>query len=473
MTTKIGQLTQELARTNPWWRQSNWEARDPDLRKAVESGLEYKSGALDDLVPGSLYLVRGPRRVGKTVTVKQTISKLVADGTPPRSIVCLAADGMDDMDIRRLVQAPNLPRLDDDIPRWWFIDEIAAVKGDWVAQVKWLRDNDPRFGTDTVVLTGSDASALTAAAGQFPGRRGQNTRVSRTILPVGFRTFVRLTEPEHPQTPSLPLAGLRTTVALKAFDDLIPWIDVLVRAWESYLQFGGFPAAVAAARLGLEVPVDFANDMFDVVFRDAFANSNMSESGAGALYSRLMTGMSNPLNLRSVAEDVDVAHDTVARHVRYLRDSFLLWSCPQRADRAWLVLEKGQEKVYASDPILARLMHLRNEHRPDIDPTVLAEMQLGMAIRRRQVAEGSSWTGDDRLFYWRTPARKEIDFISEDLNGAAIEGNYTDGSWKGESATVNASEWRGILATRNVIDTASADKAWAVPAALLTYLIDT
>lgn len=242
----------------------------------------------------------------------------------------------------------------------------------------------------------------------------------------------------------------------------------------TYLEFGGFPASVAAARHGDPVPTEFVNDMFDVIFRDAFAASSLSETRTSALYSRVMTGMANPLSLRSVAADLDVNHETVGNHVSYLRDSFLAWGCPQRDKDGWLVLERGQEKFYSSDPLLARLMHLRNVARPDIDPTVLTEMQIGVAIRRRQVAEGASWKGEDRLFYWKTPSRKEIDFVSEDLGGSAIEGKYTETDrWRGESATLNASEWKGILATRNVLDTTQRDKAWAVPAAFLAFLIDT
>ena len=80
---------------------------------------------------------------------------------------------------------------------------------------------------------------------------------------------------------------------------------------------------------------------------------------------------------------------------------------------------------------------------------------------------------DEFLFYVRTPTRKEIDFVSEYLAGTAIEGKYCeDGGWNSEAATVNSSEWNGILVTRNVLDTSSQD-AWAVPAGLLCYLLDT
>ena len=80
---------------------------------------------------------------------------------------------------------------------------------------------------------------------------------------------------------------------------------------------------------------------------------------------------------------------------------------------------------------------------------------------------------DEFLFYVRTPTRKEIDSVSEYLAGTAIEGKYCeDGGWKGEAATVDVSEWNGILVTRNVLDTSSQD-ALAVPAGLLCYLLDT
>jgi hypothetical protein len=101
-------------------------------------------------------------------------------------------------------------------------------------------------------------------------------------------------------------------------------------------------------------------------------------------------------------------------------------------------------------------------------------MQIGMAIHRRAGTTGVSWAQDAFLFYARTPARKEIDYVSELLGAIAIEGKYVEtGRWAAEAATVNASAWKGILTTRNILETTSPDTAWAVPAAFLTYLVDT
>jgi uncharacterized protein len=246
-----------------------------------------------------------------------------------------------------------------------------------------------------------------------------------------------------------------------------------VRLWELYLSYGGFPKAVAAAADGLSIPSTVADDMFNVIAGDAFRNSKLSVTTEMALLERLWSVMASPANLSNVATDIGVSHDVVVRHVGYLGDSYLSWRCAQRADNAWLPRERAQDKIYAIDPLVARLPHLRNPERTDIDPTVLTEMQIGMAIRRSVIRSNPIALNDDFLFHARTPARKEIDFVSRDLAGVAIEGKYVEhGGWHTEAATVNASEWDGILCTRNVLDLDS-DQAWAVPAALLAYTLDT
>lgn len=474
MATSIGQVAQELTRLNPWWRDPDWHRIDPDLHEVEDTQLHYQSSVLDDLHPGSLYILRGPRRVGKTVAVKQKIKELIDAGTSPRTIVRVAADGWSAKDIRTLVQNVALPPIPDGEQRTWFLDEISAVTGDWAQQIKWLRDNDPEFRRATVVLTGSNATELTGASGALAGRRGRGERLDRALLPIGFRTFANLLlRNDAPQHASLPLTHLYGERAATTYASLIPWLDLLVEAWELYLMYGGFPRAVAAAIAGEPIPTDFVEDLFHVVSADAFKSSQLAAHTEQALLDRLWQGMASPANLSTIAQDTSTTVPTVSRHIGYLRDSFLLWNCAQKSDEGWLPRAKAQPKLYAVDPLLARMAHLRNPARRDIDPTVLAEMQIGMAIRRRVLFERPSAENDEFLFFWRTPTRKEIDFVSEDLAGAAVEGKYTEGgSWASEAQTVNASVWDGVLVTRNVIDT-PAGTAWAIPAGVLAYLLDT
>lgn len=473
MVSRIGQLAQELSRLNPWWRDPNWAASDGDLREAADTELNYRSGVLDGLESGSLYILRGPRRVGKTVSVKQSIEKLVSEGYPPTAIVRAATDGWAAKDLRTLTQNTALPLEPDGVSRIWFLDEVSAISGEWDTQVKWLRDNDESFRRATVVLTGSDAEALTAAGGTLAGRRGQAPDLDRYLFPVGFRTFVELVSRKTPPTTDgLALDQLHSSRARHVFESLVPWLDELVTLWEMYIAYGGFPQAVAAAKRHTPVPPAFLEDLFEVIAGDAFRQSRLSRTGEMALLERLWESMSTPANLTQIATSIGAASTTVSRHVEYLRDAYLLWRCHQRADDHWTAREGAQSKLYAVDPLVARLAHLRNPDRTDIDPTTLTEQQIGMGLRRSVYRETAGAPADEFLFYVRTPTRKEIDFVARPLAGVAIEGKYTEGGkWRGEAATVIASDWFGILATRNVLDL-SQDDAWAVPAGLLMYAVD-
>ncbi len=107
----------------------------------------------------------------------------------------------------------------------------------------------------------------------------------------------------------------------------------------------------------------------------------------------------------------------------------LLWQCPQRSQDSPTPRRGSMNKLYFVDPVSASLASLRNSAYLAPDPTMLVEQQLGMALRRR------------------------------------IEAN-SPGRW--------AEGFAGILATRNVLDTSGPQpRAWAVPAAMLAFLIDT
>ena len=131
----IDELRHLLARASWWTGPRTWIQRDPDLIQARKAPFEYSAGALGDLVPGGLYLLRGPRRVGKSVELKKTVERLIASGTDPRRILHVAADRLVASDLQRIVDVGALlaPRAG---PRFWFIDEITAITDGWPAAIK-------------------------------------------------------------------------------------------------------------------------------------------------------------------------------------------------------------------------------------------------------------------------------------------------------------------------------------------------
>ena len=474
MATKIGRRIATLGEGNPWWRNPNWHESDPDLRDAKGNQIDYHSGTLDELQEGNLYILRGPRRVGKTVAIKQTIKALLDSGKPVNSIVRISAEGWTTHKLEDFLTSTPLPPIPEGSSRYWFIDEISSINGRWDQLIKELRDENPEFRAATVVLTGSNAASLAEAAGTLAGRRGKGVGQDRILLPMGFATFVSLVKSHSlPPRADINLSEVRGSKAKAAYDSLNPWLGELVKLWELYLGYGGFPQVVAAAKAGIPIPENFVNTLFDVIQNDAFKASKLDITTSTALQEAVWRRISVPLVVANVANEVGILDDVLTRHLQYLRDSFLLWRCPKRQPLAWLALEKSQDKIYAIDPIVSRLAHLRNPKRADVDITVLSEMQIGMALKRRLAATGVGVGLDDTIFYFTNASRTEIDFISDYLGAAALEGKYTENdAWKPEAATLKASQWDGIMLTRNVLDTSDSE-TWAVPAAIFCYLLDT
>ena len=475
---KRGEAQQVLTATNRWWRNPNdWPASDPDLREATEAPFSYSAGVLTDLTQGGLYVLRGPRRVGKTVEVKHAIRDLILGGVEPRRVVHMAVDGLRSRDLGLLVDAADA-LMPDQGPRYWFFDEITGITDGWPERIKWLRDNDPRFRRDTVVLTGSSATDLTAATKALAGRRGQAEAPDRALLPMGFRPFAGLVSSELPPirtTGTLAVADLTPSRLREVAEGLTPWMDTLVRTWEIYLHVGGFPKAVAEFARKREVSQALRASLLDVVHGDAFRNARWSRPQTAGLLRRLSTNLCSPLSVSSVADDTGISQTALKQRLDDLREAFVVWPC-HREDNLQPKLG-SQAKLYFIDPIYTRLVGGTEESfgllpRPKLDFSRLSQQQLGLALLRscERHAPGEL-AGYGHVLHHRTVSRKEIDFVGPAFGGLAIESKYTDGGWRRTSLTLKASRWRGVVATHSELDLSEAN-VQAIPVAMLAWMID-
>ena len=463
-----GEIQQSLVAGNRWWRQpKEWVRDDPDLREAAQASFRYTAGVLAGLARGSLTMLRGPRRVGKSVEIKRAIDALIAGGAVPRRIVHVAADGWRAADLARLVNAAG--QLTPAGHRYWFIDEITSIKDGWPERVKWLRDNDAAFRTDTVVLSGSSAADLTAATKALAGRRGPGRVPDRFLLPMGFRTFASLADDAAAHGPPanigpLTVAALTPRHLVDACQALVPWLDWLVSQWDAYLQVGGFPAALGEFLASRDAPETLRRALLDVVHGDAFRKADWSRTQTGALLRRIAGGLCSPVNYAALADDLDVAQPTVRRRFEELRETFVVWPC-HREQRLRPKLN-ARCKFYFLDPIYAHLGGAPP------DDSQLAQQQLGMALLRAEERERPGALVDfAAVLHHRSNTRREIDFVGPAFGGLAIESKFVDGRWKRDAQTLAASPWRGIVATRSELDLRDAEVV-AVPAALLAWLVD-
>ena len=465
---KQGEIQQSLTATNRWWRNPRiWTRQDPDLSEANGAPFRYVSGVLNDLEQRGLYVLRGPRRVGKSVEIKRTIEALLnSSAVDPRCVLHVATDGWRAADLGRLVAAAN--QLTPAGRRYWFIDEITSIADGWPERIKWLRDNDERFRNDTVVLTGSSAADLTAAAKALAGRRGPAAVSNRFLLPMGFRTFLQYADPTSAELPalgSLRVVDLTPSQLVEATQALVPWLDCLVSAWDVYLQVGGFPLALAGHLQDGEVPPHFLRSLLDVIQGDAFRRANWSQVQTTALLQRLVQGLCSPVNYAAIADDLDLAQSSVRQRLENLRDTFALWPC-HRENRLRVKLN-ARGKVYFLDSAYAHLCATLP------DDSQLSEQQLGVALLRCFERERPGTLMDySEVLHHRSNTRREIDFVGPNFGGLAIESKFVDGRWKRDAQTLAASGWRGVVATRSELDLSDPKGVLAIPTAMLAWLVD-
>lgn len=463
-----GQLSRRLIEQNTWWSRADWDHDDPELRTVRTAPFEYRPKPLTGIAPDGLYLLLGPRRVGKSVELKRAVASLVSSGVEPRRIVFFSCDGMSAGDLGRAFRVGrNLSRTIAG-PRYWLVDEVTSVPG-WTQAIKDQRDSTA-LREDCVVLTGSSNRDLQDSVWDFAGRHGDALDTERSLLPMPFRAFCAAIGLDRVPTPE-PLRPRDLFDAKAGLIDMELHWPTLADAWQNYLRIGGFPRAVRGFVETGSVPGAFVRDLWDVVRGEAFRSLQMSGPEAAALLARLAKSLTSTVNLSDAARDLDLRdNERVEARIKALIQAFLGFRIFKDVDGVPQV--GAQRKLYFSDPLLARLAHLIENGYPEPDESALTEQQVGMALARAiEREQPGAFAGASELRYWRNDSTgAEIDYVGRRI-GLGVEAKYVDASWRGASKTLLARGRGGICVTRSILAVDHED-AIAIPAGLFAWMID-
>lgn len=481
-------LGERLLDRNPWWRvaaaggdPAGWVATDQTLRSRAIFDLGYRSDLLDDVATGpiddKLVVVRGPRRVGKSVLLKDTAARLCArKDVDPRQLVYVPTDGIRASDLNRVAKlGRERTRSVGDAPRVWLLDEVTGIR-DWTQALKYLRDNTA-FGADTVVCTGSSWDEQAEVERDLlAGRAGQSSRYrSRILHPMSFRDVLAVTDRAIPLPARLRPWELQGGGARSAAESLEFFVDELDLAWQAYLTSGGFPRAVAEHHKTGDVSEAFLRDLAAWLHRDV--DPNAAEDSVPKLLSEIELRSTSPLNRRGLAESLGYGSRQTAdlRLMRLTHTYAAIW-CHQ-VDEEGHRIAGAQSKLYLCDPVLAWLGPRLRTGLPFPDFTRLTEASVGIALARAvDDLEPGRWESDDSIGYLRTGGGSEIDLgpvpvptPSGPLRTVPIESKWVSSEWRSEARTIEGKLGAGIVATRSILD--FSNPAWAVPAPVLALLL--
>jgi predicted AAA+ superfamily ATPase len=469
---RISEVDAELVALNPWWRDpQGWEDSDVQLRAARSSLLSYDPRPLRDIITGGLYILRGPRRVGKSTALKLFIAKRLRGGSPPRSILHVSVEGRSAQDLADIVRRGGAAWLEGDPgERVWVIDEITGVRGPWPEQIKRLRDSDPGFSVDTVIITGSSASRFDEARKLLAGRRNAD-QSDLTLFQMGFADVARELGAELPESPKWRAADLGDPSAIEAaVHEYRPWITGMVDAWERYLKVGGYPQAVSAEKEapGSHQGAILTEALWDVIHGDAFQGAGLTHTQTQTILRSLSSSLSSLFSVQGLASAVGVAFATAESRLDALRRAFVAF--PVHREQGLAPKPQSQSKWYFTDPRLARLAADLGAGSPPND-TVLSEQQMALALLRALERESpGAAIRHDRLLYYRSGTGAEIDFVSPSFSSSCVESKFVDRGWGRAFQTIGASgRTVGIVATRSGLR--EHDGGWALPAGLVAFLL--
>ncbi|CAG4906988.1 MULTISPECIES: AAA family ATPase [Acidithrix] len=483
------EIRTRLRENNPWW-QAAAAGRDPDgwalddrslvSRKSFDLG--YRSNLLHDVANGDvddkLIVLRGPRRVGKSVLLKDTALTLCGrSDIDPRQLIYVALDGMTLADLRRVVRlGRELTRSMGERRRIWLLDEVTAVKG-WTAELKYQRDNTP-FGNDTVVCTGSSwDDSSNVKRDLMAGRSGERSnRRSRILHPMSLRDVLIATNRLNPSFEKVRPWELQSPDALRIVETLEPFVDELDLAWQSYLTSGGFPRAVAENHNTGAVSDSFLEDLASWLHRDVDPDAH--DDSVPRLLSTIEQHCSSPLSRKTLAEELGYADGNGfdVRLNRLTHAYAALW-CHQ-IDVDGNRKRGSQSKMYLADPLLSWIGPRLRSGIPSPDFTRLTEAALAVSVARAvDDLQTGRWESDDAIGYLRTGSGKEIDFSKVPIpspsgvkQSVPMESKWVSTGWRAEARSIEGYFSLGVVATRTILDTSH--PAWAIPAPIVALLLE-
>lgn len=383
------ELSETLTNLNPWWSNRDFEVLDfqrDDFEKI------YGSIEKDKEVTA----ITGPRQVGKTTMIRQSISKLLEAGIPSQNILYLNFDNRTlrietngDLDAilsfysKRILQESH-PESKNKI--FIFIDEVQKLE-DWGNQVKYWQDLmlNVKF-----ILSGSSSLKLIKGSGEsLLGR----IKIF-VVLTFSFKEFASFN--------GLAFSQIRFKELINPKRELTLAKDKLEILLNQYMQEGGYPLVLKCNNL-----VETYKTLLDLkslsIKRDILDIEPLRESsGLEDLLTLLADASGNNINATRLASSAHLNVLSVQKYLGLFEASYFI-RMAKAYSGSMFVSSRKEKKLFFLDPGMINALLYKLDF-PNRYLGKIAENILFSHIMRLRLNEEM----DPKIFYW---GADEVDFI--------------------------------------------------------------
>lgn len=336
--------------------------------------------------------VVGLRRVGKTVLMKQLIKELLKENK--YNVFYFLFDDLLTQNPEVLEDVLNyyLKTVAKDGRKYILLDEIQKVPF-WQDILKRFYDNreDIKF-----IVTGSASLQINKSKESLAGR------IFDLYMPIlSFREFLEM------NGLNIDKVNLEYNILEKKYEENLHRIQVMNNFLSEYILKGAFPEIAKEENLDI-IRNYVKNSVIEkIVFEDIPTVFNVRRKEI--LYSVLEYSCretSNILDITKLAETLKVNYLTVRDYLFYLQNSFVINLVYNYSKSAAKQLRKNK-KIHIIHPSVALTMMRYPKDILGIGEIAGKYVETIVFQHSRMISE--------RLSFWRTPQKEEVDIILDDL----------------------------------------------------------
>ncbi|WP_419946992.1 ATP-binding protein [Candidatus Poriferisodalis sp.] len=426
-----GQRLRLLSDQNPWHRTGAVPAALAPPTERPLARVLWRSMLADGLL--RWHVILGPRRVGKTTVLYQTVAHLLAARIERHRIWWLRLDHplLMDVPLGEIVQSilafarsSGRRGASPEQPIFLFLDEVTYAD-DWDL---WLKTfHDERWPV-RIAATSSASAALR--------RRRQDSGVGRwrevSLAPCLVSEAMRfVASPAEQSRPERPL-GSSLADELRQLEEGTTSDFASSEAARMLMLVGGFPELLLHAGQA-RVPREYGPVADEGPFTDALIAAQLSlreDSVERAVYKDIPQAfqIDNPMMLErllyvlagqvaqllspsNIAAGLRLSEATIERYLAYLEAAFIVFTLPNYAGSEAKVQRRGR-KIYFMDSAV-RSAVLQRGLAPLRYPGEAGHLIENMAA---STLHSLATQAGARLYHWRE-GRHEVDLVYDDLRG--------------------------------------------------------
>lgn len=381
---------------NPWWRNETI----PDLPSWKRSPYSELITWATNPPTHRAVMLSGPRQVGKTTLLLQTVNQLLANGVPPANILYATFDhpvfklaGLD-----AVLEAWRELEPKKEGTEYLFLDEAQFVKDFGT----WVKHQNDFLKKRRVFFTGSAMPLLTL---------GEESGVGRWhTIPITTLSFYEYLQLKKIPLPNLPKITHLHELSETAKSTLLytEAAQSLIGHFHEYLIQGGFPQ-VALIESITQAQKLLREDIIDKVLkRDMtaqFGVRRVLELEQTFIY--LCMHQSGIQDIGSLSSNLGVTRPTVSNFISHLEDTYLLYKLPPYGNGKEIL--KPRYKLYLADPSIAPAVLMKGK-------TILEDpAKLGNSVETAVFShlKAHSNSNHARFCYWKDKNDREVDLIIE------------------------------------------------------------